>query len=161
MAPVTAFGQFAATGTTTLSVTVAPAAAIQINTATTTLTTSGSVFGAVYSGTTSFTYKMRTTFASGTGTITLQVTSDFSPANGPSVAGGDPLTYTCTLASGTACTGSVSASTAAATSVGTFGANAHSIDAGDAGSTAWSLANLPHYRTGTYTATVTFTISAT
>ena len=156
-----AWSQFAATGTTTLSVTIASAAAIQINTATTTLTTSGTTFGSAYTGTTSFTYKLRTTQSTGTGAITLQVTADFSPANGPSVAGGDPLTYTCTVASGTGCAGSISASASAATSVATFGADIHSAAAGDAGSTAWSLSNLPHYKTGTYSATVTYTISAT
>jgi hypothetical protein len=45
----------------------------------------------------------------------------------------------------------------------TFGADAHSTggaSASDAGSVTWSLTNDPVYKTGTYTATATFTISA-
>ena len=157
-----AMGQFASTGTTTLSITVAAAAAIQIDTATTNLTTAGSTFASAYTGTTNFTYKVRTGKTSGSGTITLQVTSDFAPAGGPSLGAGDLLTYTCTTASsGTACSGSQTAATGSATSVVTFAADAHSATAGDAGSTAWSLPNNPRYQTGGYTATVTYTISAT
>lgn len=161
LGPSLGWAQFASTGTTTLSVTIDSAAAIRIDTPTTTLTTAGSTFAAAYTGTTNFTFKLRTSQASGTGSITLQVTADFSPANGPTVAGGDALTYTCTAASGTACSGPVSASTSSATAVASFGANAHSATAGDAGSTSWSLENLPRYVTGTYSATVTYTISAT
>lgn len=156
-----AFAQFNPTGTTTLSLTVEAGAAIRIDTATTTLTTPNNWFGAAYTGTTNFTYKIRTTVASGTGTITLQVTADFSPADGPTVAGGDLLTYTCTAASGAPCASAQTASTAAATSVVTFGDDAHSASAGDAGSTAWTLTNDTRYKTGSYNATVTYTISAT
>jgi len=162
MAPA-AFGQFAATGTTSVSVTVAAEAAIRIDTATTTLT-APSLF-ADYVGTTSFTYKVRTGTASGAGTITLQVTSDFG-AGGPSVAtppsAGDTLAYTCTVAApATGCTGSLNASTSAATSVATFSHDAHSLKAGTTGSTGWVLTNDPVYKVGTYSATVTYTISAT
>ena len=156
-----ALGQFAATGTTTLSLTVAVAASIRVDTATTSLTTSGGIFANPYTGTTNFTFKIRTGKTSGTGSITLQVTSDFSPSGGPSVLGGDLLTYTCTVASGTACVGSTTSSTTATTSVATFGADAHSASAGDSGSTAWSLTNDTRYQTGAYSATVTYTISAT
>jgi hypothetical protein len=45
--------------------------------------------------------------------------------------------------------------------VGSFGADAKSTAAGNTGSVAWSLTNDPTYATGAYTATVTFTISAT
>ena len=98
---ISAQAQFAGTGTTTVSVTVGAEASLQVNTATTTLTNVGTIFNA-YTGSTSLTYKMRTTKVGGSGTITLQVTSDFSPANGPSVAtpptAGDALSYTCTAA---------------------------------------------------------------
>ena len=164
LAAVSAQAQFAGTGTTSVSVTVAAEASIQVNTATTTLTNVGTIFAA-YTGTTSLTYKMRTTKVGGSGTITLQVTSDFSPANGPSVTtpptAGDALAYTCTVAApGTACVGSVNSSTAAATSVATFGTDAHSAAAGNAGSVAWTLSDDPTYKTGAYSATVTFTVSA-
>ena len=103
--------------------------------------------------------------AGGSGSITLKVTADFGPG-GPSVlsppTAGDTLAYTCTLtAPGTPCSGSQISSTTAGTAVGTFGADAKSASAGNGGSVAWTLTNDPMYSTGTYTATVTFTISAT
>ena len=152
------------TGTTNMSITILPEASIVINTATTSLTAATPF--ATFTGTTSFTYKIRTTTAAGNGTIQLEVTTDFAPANGPSVASpptaSDHLQYTCTVASpGTACSSTVTASTSALTSVGTFGADAHSAAAGNAGSVAWTLTNDPNYKVGSYTAVVTFTISAT
>jgi hypothetical protein len=45
--------------------------------------------------------------------------------------------------------------------VATFGAAANSTSAGNSASTAWSLTDDPVYATGTYTATATYTISAT
>jgi hypothetical protein len=159
------FAQFAATGTTTISVTVSAEASLQVTTSTTTLAAIGTIFNP-YTGTTNLLYKIRTTQATGTGSITLKVTSDFSPANGPSVAtpptAGDALAYTCTVAApGTGCSGSITSSTSASTSVATFGAGASSANAGTAASTAWSLTNDPLYKTGSYSATVTYTISAT
>jgi hypothetical protein len=155
---------FGPTGTTTLTLTVGAEASIRVDTSSTALTTAGAVFNN-YTGTTSFTYKVRTTKTTGSGTITLQVTADFSPVGGPSVAtpptAGDVLDYTCTLtAPGTGCSGSVAASTTAATSVATFGAGARSAAAGNTGSVGWTLTNDPQYQTGSYTATVTYTISA-
>lgn len=151
--------QFAATGTTTLSLTIGPEASIRVDTTTTSLTSPG-IFSN-FSGTTSFTYKIRTTTAGGTGAITSQVTSDFT-GSGPSVASSH-LTYTCTVASpGTACSGTQTASTTLQKSVATFAADAHSLDAGTgSNSVSWLLTNSPSYQTGSYTATVTFTISAT
>lgn len=158
------YAQFAATGTTNLSVTVGPEAGLQVTTSTTTLTAAGTVFNP-YSGTTNLSYKIRTTQSSGSGSVTLKVTSDFSAAGGPSVttppSAGDALTYTCTVAApGTGCSGSITASTSAATNVATFGAGASSSNAGNAASTTWSLTNDPVYKTGSYSATVTYTISA-
>ena len=153
----------ATSGTGVVSVTIGAEASITVITATTTLA-SGTAF-ADYTGTTSLSYKIRTT-GSGTGTITALVTSDFSPAAGPSVgsplSGADALKYTCTVASsGTACSGSQTASTTTATSVATFGANAHSTATGDSASVAWTLPNDPAYPAGSYSATVTYTISST
>jgi hypothetical protein len=161
---LSASAQFAATGTTSVSVVVGAEASLQVNTATTNLTSGGTIFGA-YTGTTSLTYKIRTTTSGGTGSITLEVTTDFAPAGGPSVVtpptAGDALTYTCTAAApGTACAGPLTSSHTVQTSVATFGANAHSASAGNAGSVVWSLTDDPTYATGTYAATVTFTISA-
>ena len=157
-----AFGQFAATGTSTLSVTVAAEAAIQVNTATTTLTNGGStIFGANYTGTTSLTFKLRSTKTTGTASITVQNT-EFA-GNGPKIASTE-LTFTCTAASGTACAGSQNASTSAAVSVVTFaasGTGSHSANAGDAATVAWTITDKPSYETGTFTSTATFTIATT
>lgn len=152
------------TGTTNVNVTVSPEASIVINTATTNLA-AASTF-ANYTGSTSFTYKVRTTASTGSGNIQLEVASDFSPANGPSVANppsaSDRLSYVCTVASpGTGCSGTQNASTTMQTSVASFGAGAYSAAAGNSGSIAWTLTNDPLYKPNTYTAVVTFTISAT
>lgn len=156
------YAQFAGTGTTTLSVTVGTEASIRIDTGATTLATAGTNFTNPYSGTTNFTYKVRTKQSGGTGSITLRVSTDFG-AGGPSVGApvnGDLLTYTCTNSGvGTACPSAVTALTTD-TNVVSFGANAKSASAGDTGSVVWSLTNDPAYATGTYTATVTFTVSA-
>lgn len=160
-----AFAQLGATtGTTTMSVSVVAEAGLTVNTTTTTLANTGTNF-APYTGTTALTYYVRTTPTTGSGSIVLKVTTDFSPTGGPSVGtpltATDALTYNCTVSSpGTACTGPLTASTSATTSVGTFGANAHSAYAGNSASVAWSLTDDPQYKVGTYTATVTFTISA-
>jgi hypothetical protein len=154
------------TGATTVSVTVGAEAALNITNSSTPLTSAGTNF-TNYTGSTGLTYFIRTTQSGGSGSITLKVTSDFSPANGPSVTtppnSGDKLAYTCTLTgAGTACSSSVTASTSSSTSVATFGADAHTVTfpGGDTATTAWTLTNDPKYKTGSYSATVTFTISA-
>jgi hypothetical protein len=157
------------TGTTNVNVTVAAEAALNITTGTTSLTSAGTNFSN-YTGTTNLAYFIRTTAVGGSGSITLQVTSDFSPVNGPSVAtpptAGDALKYTCTVAApgnngtATACVGSVTSATASATSVATFGTDARSLIGGNTASMVWALTNDPKYKTGSYSATVTVTISA-
>src|SRR5690348_11351291 len=109
------YAQFAGTGSTSVDVTVGAEAAIQVTTANSTLTSAATTY-ANYTGSTNFIYKIRTTKGGGTGSITAQVTSDFSPAGGPSVASpptaGDTLAYSCTVAgAGTGCVGSTTAST--------------------------------------------------
>ena len=158
------FAQFAPTGTTNLQVNVSVEAGVRVDTPATNLTSAG-VF-ADYTGDTDFTYKIRTS-SGGSGTITLQITSDFAPAGGPSVAAppdpADTLTYTCAMsAPGTACAGSQTADTASQTAVATFGGDAHSVRLGNSpNSVSWTLVNDPMYDTGAYSATATFTISAT
>src|SRR6516162_9002047 len=102
---------FANTGTTTVSVAVPTEAALAVNTMTSTLATSKSDFSNDFTGTTNITYKIRTTKTTGTGSLTVKVTTDFSPSGGPSVgtppSSGDTLTFTCgASAPATACTGS-------------------------------------------------------
>jgi hypothetical protein len=166
LAASTAFAQFGTTSVTTLTLTVAAEASIQADSSTP-LTTSGTIFND-YGGTTNFTYKVRTGTSVNTAGVTLEITKDFgSAASGPSVANsgstGDTLKYTCTAAatSATACGSAQTSSTTAATTVATFAASAHSVKAGDAGSVIWDLVNDPAYAVGSYTATATFTISAT
>lgn len=157
--------QGSATGATSVNVTVGPEAALTVSSPTP-LTTSGTVFNN-YTGTTTVTYFIRTTQSTGTGTISLKVTADFSGAGGPSVASpptaGDALKYTCSgAAPATPCSASQTASTSASTPVATFGADAHTTTtSGSTATTSWTLTNDPVYKTGSYSATVTFTISAT
>lgn len=154
------------TAASTLSVSVGPEAAIAINSGATTTFTEGSGSFADYTATTGFTYWIRTSQSSGTGAITLKISSDFSPAGGPSVTtpptAGDALTYTCTVASpGSGCSSAQTASTASSTTVANFGANATSAKGGNASnSVTWDLTNDPAYAQGSYNATATFTISA-
>jgi len=165
MLPVLGHAQLGTTTVTNqVSVTVSAEAALTIGASATTLTSTGTNFSN-YTGTTPFTYFIRTTKSGGSGFIKLQVTTDFAPAGGPSVAtpptAGDTLSYTCTVSSpGTACSGSQTSSTASQTSVATFGADAHSAKAGNSASVLWDLSNDPLYQTGTFTAVVTYTISA-
>jgi hypothetical protein len=162
---LTGVAQAQNTGTTSLSVVVGPEAALTVTTGTTSLATTSTTFGNPFTGTTNLTYFIRTTKATGTGTLTLKITTDFAGTGGPSVttppSTNDALTYTCTVSSpGTACTGTQTASTAASTALGSWGAAANSTKAGNSASVAWSLTDDPVYATGTYTATATFTISA-
>jgi len=159
----TAQAQFAPTGTTSVSVAVAAEAALSV-TSTTSLTNTGTIFND-YTGSTAFTYKIRTG-SSTTYNIGLQVTQDFNPAGGPSIAtpptSGDALTYQNTVSTpGTGVSGTQTASTANKTGVATFGAGANSAKAGNSGSVAWNLTDDPQYSAGSYSATITFTISAT
>jgi hypothetical protein len=126
----------------------------------------GTTFSNPYTGTTNLTYFIRTGKSTGGGSLTLKITTDFAGTGGPSVAtpptAGDALSYTCTVtAPGTACTGSQTASTTTATALGTWGAGVSSAKAGNSASVAWSLTDDPVYAAGAYTATATFTISAT
>jgi hypothetical protein len=150
-----AFGQ-TATGTTALAVTVGAEASLQLST--TAFVNGAGTFGN-FTGTTSLTYKIRTR---STGSITAQV-ADFTPSGGPTIAGSaSALSYACSVPSpataGPGCSGQ--AVSAAAFTVANFGGNAHSMKAGDTGSVAWTLADDPAYPTDTYSAIVTFTISA-
>jgi hypothetical protein len=152
------------TGSTTVAVTIGPSAGLTVTNSSTPLTMSVSNPG-VFTGSTLLTYYVRTSTTGGSGSITLKVTSDFSPSGGPSVAKplspGDGLKYTCSVSGpGTACTGTQTSSTTAVTPIASFGTNAHTSPSGSTATTNWSLANDPLYQTGSYTATIIFTISA-
>jgi len=128
------------------------------------LTHSGTLFNA-FTGTVTVQYLARTTAAGG-GNITMQVTQDFQ-TGGPSVVSGD-LTYVCgTAGLGTAC-GSSTASTSTATSVVTLPTSACTGGGSPCSATnpntvivTFSLADRPVVKTGSFTANIQFTISAT
>jgi len=142
-------------GDSTLGVTVGPEASFTAVDASTTLSKGNTTFGA-YGGTTNFTYKIRTTQSTGTGSITVLVTS--FGTGGPEVS---DLAYTCTApSSGTPCSSSTAASTSTASNVVAFGADAHSADSGDSGTAVWTLADRTGIKTGSYSSTATFTIAA-
>ena len=131
-----------------------------------TVTSAGTTFTG-YSGSLTVSYRARTTATTGSGSLTVKASADFSPAGGPSVAAGQ-LTYTCGAATlGTACSGMQTASTTSQTNIATIGSDACTGGGGSCSTanpntvqTSLALANSPAYKTGTYSATLTFTISA-
>jgi hypothetical protein len=132
-----------------------------------TLTPTGTVFSP-YGGTVTLLYRARTTPAGTGGTITVQATGEFSPSGGPTVSSGG-LTYTCSAATlGTPCSGTKTVSLAAQTNVATIPASSctgggGACSAADPNSVKldFLLTDSPQYQTGSYSATLTFTISAT
>jgi hypothetical protein len=134
--------------------------------ATTALTVGGTTFNTPFTGTTSLTYKARTTATGSGGNLTLQVTQDFQ-AGGPSAAAGN-LSYTCGAAGlGTAC-GATTASTTMATNVVTIGTSKCTGGGGSCSASnpntvvvTFSIPDVSTIKVGTYNATVKFTISAT
>ena len=77
-------------------------------------------------------------------------------------SGSTDLQFTCVVsAPASGCTSAQKVNTVDAGTVATFAPDAHSARAGNSGSVAWTLVNDPAYETGTHTATVTFTVSAT
>jgi hypothetical protein len=156
-----------ATGTTTQTLSAQIDAIGKLSVpASLTVTTAGTTFVA-YSGNLSISYRARTTAATGSGSLTLIATADFTPAGGPSIATGQ-LTYTCSAATlGAACSGTQTVSTTSQTSVVTMGAGLCTGGGGSCSNvnpntvqSAFTLSNNPAYKTGTYSATLTFTISA-
>ena len=124
----------------------------------------GTAFGD-FSGVTTLTYYIRTSQVGGSGSIQMKITNDFRPAGGPLAASGH-LTYSCTTnnptngGAATPCTGQATASTTTQMTVTSFGPDARSSLAGDTASVQWSLKNDPAFKAGSYSGTVTFTISA-
>lgn len=139
-----------------------------------TLTKTGTVF-ATYAGSLTIQYRARTTASSGTGSITVKASTDFTCASGgPCIATppstGDALSYTCTGATlGSNCAGSQTMSTTTAKNVVTAMPAASCTGGGSPCTTAdpntvtsnFSLSDDPKYKTGSYSASLLFTISAT
>src|SRR4051812_39748851 len=155
---------FCATTTVTegLSLTFNPAAKLSVA-GSVSLTNSGTIFNP-YGATLAVSYLARTVTG---GTLTLRVTADFG-VGGPSVASGN-LQYVCSGATlGTACSGAQAASLSTSTPVLSLPASACTGAAAPCSnadpnslSLDFTLANVPATKTGSYTATVQFTISAT
>ena len=152
------------TGTQTLSVNVSAIGKLSVVQSSISLTHAGTTF-ADFTGAESVQYKIRTTISTGSASFTVNATADFAPANGPSVANSD-LKYTCSGASlGTACSGTQTMKTSASTNVLTVGAG-QCVGTGCAGPDPSSvtvnldLVNSPTFQTGSYSATLTFSISA-
>src|SRR5260370_1564645 len=129
------------------------------------LTSTGALF-TPYTGSLTVSYRMRST-SSGTGNITVQAGSDFTPAGGPSIAGG-VLSYTCGNASlGAGGYGCSTVSTTAQTGVVTV-SGASCTGGGGACSSVdpnvvqvnFSLQNNSNYTSATVSASLTFNISA-
>jgi hypothetical protein len=155
------------TGSTTQSLTAAIGAASQLTVASSATLTPGAGKFTPFQVTLPIGYWARTT-PTGSGSITARVTADFTPTGGPSAANG-MLTYTCASATyGAACSGSQTASTTAQTPVVTLPASACTGGGGACSAASpntvnvnFSLTDSPTYTTGSYSAQITFTISAT
>jgi hypothetical protein len=154
----------------TLNVTVVPLGGLFMQSAPLALTKMGTFNG--FTGTLTLSYRARTRQGSGQGTITVKATSDFTPTGGPSIASppntADKFTYTCSGATlGVACSGVQTVSTTTSTTVVSLGASACTGGGAPCSTANPNSANvtfiLPDdskYKTGSYSATLTWTISA-
>lgn len=156
---------FALTQTQMLNVVLSPAVSITTPSSVS-LTPAGTTFGSFVTSPLVVQFKIRNTASTGTGSITVQAT-EFSPLTGPRIANGN-LTYNCGAASiGTSCSGTQTLSTTSTTAVVTSIPGSTCTGSGCPGTSpqsvqlSFKLANNPQYKTGTYSATLTFTISAT
>lgn len=131
------------------------------------LTATGAAFSP-YTGSLTVNYRVRSTTTGIGGSITVQSTAEFAPSGGPTVASG-VLAYTCSGATlGTGCSGTAAMSLVSATNVLTIPASACTGGGGSCSSanpntvtTNFSLVDDPTYKTGSYSASITFTISST
>lgn len=131
------------------------------------LTATGGAFSS-YGSSLTVNYRVRSTTSGSGASITLRSSADFSPAGGPGISI-NTLTYTCSGATlGTACSGTQTVSLSSATNIlavpvsaCTGGGSPCSTANPNSVSTSFSLANDPAYKTGSYSATITFTISST
>jgi len=151
------------TGTQTLSANLGANAKLSVVQSSVSLLNAGTTF-ANFTGAVTVQYKVRTT-PSGSSTLVVKAASDFSPANGPSIVNSD-LTYICSGATlGSACSGSQTVLTSSTTNVLTVGAGACS-GSGCAGpnpnSVSISLTSVdsPTFKTGSYSTSLQFSISA-
>lgn len=155
----------------TLQATIVPLGGLFTLSSPVTLTKTGATFNN-FTGSMTLSYRARTSEGGGQGTVTVKATTDFMPAGGPSIAAppsaGDKFTYTCSGTSlGNPCSGTQTVTTTAATTVISIGASACtgggapcSIANPNSANVIFSLPDDPKYKTGSYSATLTWTISA-
>jgi hypothetical protein len=159
------------TTTQTLTAVISPEGGLFSFPNSVTLAKTGTTF-TNFTGSLSIQYRERTTQSTGGGSISVEATADFTPTGGPSIASprstGDALTYTCSAATlGTNCSGTQTVSTTTSTSVVGFSASECTGGGGSCSSSSpntvtlsFTLTDDPKYNTGSYSATLTFTISA-
>lgn len=160
--PINGSGDFQ-TITQTLSANVAPYGKLAVP-ASVDLRAADSRFGSNLSGSLTISYWARTSDGGG-GSITAQAGSEFSPAGGPSVAA---VTYLCSGATlGTGCSGTQSLAISTQSplvsvpgGVCTGGGGACSTQEPNTVLINLSTPDKPHYKTGSYSASITFTISS-
>jgi len=150
------------TTTQSLSMDVSPYGKLSVPSSVT-LLASDSRFGGNLAGSMTVSYWARTSTTGGS-SLTVQASSSFSPSGGPSIS---DLTYLCSGATlGAACSGSQALAIATQTAVVVLPSGA-CTGGGSACSTAdpntvlltLSAPDKPRYKTGTYSAQITFTIS--
>ena len=159
--PATGIGDMQST-TQTMTANVSPYGKLSLP-ATVNLQSGDTRFGGNLAGSLTVSYWARTSVAGG-GSVTVQANSDFSPAGGPSIGSVSYLCSGATLGSG--CSGSQTLSTVAQTPLislpggaCTGGGGACTAQAPNTVLLTLSALNKPHYKTGTYSAQITFTIS--
>ena len=151
------------TAVQTISVQLMPNGKLSVP-ASITLSSAGASFGD-FAGSETIQYRARTS-TSGGGTITAQASSEFTPAGGPAISNGD-LKYTCGAPTlGTGCTGVQTVRTTSQTPVVQLPAPSCTGGGGQCSSAdpntvqlQFQLGNDPKFPTGTYTTTLTLTIT--
>ena len=157
-----AFCDTSATGDTSVTLNVGPEASITITDSTSVLSKDASGIWGAYTGNTNFSYKLRTTESTGSGTLLMKFAGALTNSGSDTIALTN-LKYTCT-SMGSAATkcgggGAVTTSSSASTGVATFGAGKH-LD-NENGEVNWTLSgNSPSWKTSDYSAITTFTIAA-
>ena len=148
----------------TVTISISPSAKLSVPSSAG-LVSIGTIFSP-YAAAITVSYRARTS-STGSGTLTLQAASNFSPAGGPSLSAGD-LKYTCSAATlGTACSGTQTVSTSAQSPVAVIPANvcmggASGCSTPDPAtlSIQFQLNDDPAAQTGAFTVQLTFTISS-
>jgi hypothetical protein len=160
--PATGIGDVQST-TQTITANISPYGKLSLP-ATVNLQSGDTRFGGDLTGTLTVSYWARTSVAGG-GSVTVQANSDFSPAGGPTIGS---VSYVCSGATlGSGCSGSQTLSTAAQTPLislpggaCTGGGGVCTAQAPNTVLLTLSALNKAHYKTGAYSAQITFTISA-